>query len=224
MAKTNPTGKPEQLSPRARRLIARDPEAAAEIVMHVMAKKPGSIAKMRRLGKTGAFVSEKKAKWAGKTTIVQTLKRAGRPKQGPAEVTSIDAAPVSAPKPIPERLRRFTVPAADTGEFINASDAAQRLGVSRSTIYAWIEEGIVLGWRQTGPGLFIPAEQIRGERDVVPGLKELGDIVADPRLLWSFLSQPQPFEDEVRRPIELLASNRVDEVIGAAMAYGASPT
>lgn len=221
------TSKP--LSHRARALIERDPEAVAEIVSRA---KPG------RAAVTGVFLSKRSAAKAavmtalsgqtfpvrrGKAAVVKSTKKPVRTGRN-ADVVNIDAVPLSDPEPIPERLRRFLTAPDGVDAFVSATEAARRLGIARGTVYAWIDEGLLLGWRQTGQGLFIPAEQIRGARDVVPGLAELGEIIGDPRLLWSFLSRPQPFATEVRRPIELLAEGRVEEVAGAALAFGASPS
>jgi excisionase family DNA binding protein len=231
MAKNRQTRKPDGLSLRARQLIERDPDAMTEVVMHFMVdpkfrREVTGRSVSRRAASTGAF----ETKSAGKglplveRKVARALKREGRSERKSEGVARIDGIPVSAPAPIPERLRRFVVPAEDDGGMVNATEAARRLGVARGTIYAWAEQGVLLAWRQTGPGLFIPAEQIRGPRDVVPGLPELAEIIPDPRLLWAFLDRAQPFEHGVRRPIELLAEERVDEVIGAARSYGASPS
>lgn len=226
--KSTSWGTSKPLSSRARALIERDPEAVAEIVSRV---NPG------RTAGTGVFLSKRSATEAvmtalseqkfsarpGKAAMARSTKKPVRTGRS-ADVVNIDAVPLSDPEPIPERLRRFITVQNGADAFVSATEAARRLGIARGTVYAWIDEGLLLGWRQTGQGLFIPAEQIRGERDVVPGLADLGEIIGDPRLLWSFLSRPQPFATEVRRPIELLAEDRVEEVAGAALAFGASPS
>jgi hypothetical protein len=231
MAKSRQTKRPEGLSPRARQLIDRDPAAMTEIVMHFMIdpKFQREIAGRfvsKRSVSAGAFKTHATGKGLPlvERKVARALKRESRSERAPEAITRVDGIPVSAPTPIPERLRRFVVPAEDNGSIINATEAARRLRVARGTIYAWAEQAVLLAWRQTGPGLFIPAEQIRGPKDVVPGIPELAEIIPDPRLLWSFLNRAQPFERGVRRPIELLAEERGDEVIGAAQTYGASPS
>jgi excisionase family DNA binding protein len=226
MAKDKPRGKAagKPLSRRARALIESDPEAVAEILAHAKPDRSGVFMSKRSgryLAVTG--LNSGAAKPRGKAGVVKTAMRSFRFRRN-AEVVDFATTPVSEPTPIPERLRRFVTAPADAGALISATEAARRLGVARGTVYAWIDAGVLLGWRQTGPGLFIPAEQIRGERDVVPGLAKIGAIIGDPRLLWSFLSRPQPFENEVRRSIELLDEGRIEDVAGAAMAFGSSPS
>ena len=165
------TSKP--LSHRARALIERDPEAVAEIVSRA---KPG------RAAVTGVFLSKRSAAKAavmtalsgqtfpvrrGKAAVVKSTKKPVRTGRN-ADVVNIDAVPLSDPEPIPERLRRFLTAPDGVDAFVSATEAARRLGIARGTVYAWIDEGLLLGWRQTGQGLFIPAEQIRGARGVGP--------------------------------------------------------
>jgi hypothetical protein len=96
--------------------------------------------------------------------------------------------------------------------------------VARGTIYNRAAQGTLLAWRQSGgPGLYVPAGQILGTGEVVLGLRELRDIIGEPRLAWSFFRHPQPFADGPHRPLNLLASGRVDDVLGAARSYGSAP-
>jgi hypothetical protein len=125
--------------------------------------------------------------------------------------------------PVPDRLRRFVV-SGDDGEMLDATEAARRLGVARAAIYDRVVEGTLLAWRRPDHGLVVPAEQIRGRNDVVPGLRELSTVIDNPRLLWSFLSHRQPFAEGMHRPIDLLAKGLIDDVVGAARGYGSSPT
>ncbi|MCY4289006.1 MAG: hypothetical protein OXC63_10470 [Aestuariivita sp.] len=68
--------------------------------------------------------------------------------------------------------------------------------------------------------MHIPAAQILGPGRVVPGLKDLVDIIADPELAWTFLTQEWGFEEMVALPLDLLKSGRIDEVLDAAPGFG----
>lgn len=125
---------------------------------------------------------------------------------------------------VPEALRPFAVARALGGETINASEAAARLKVSRTTVYDWVEKGTLLAWRSTKRGLSIPAEQILGEGRVVEGLDRVVDIVGDPELAWDYLSVEAPFADGPARPIDLLKDGRMAEVLGSAAAFGTAST
>ena len=60
---------------------------------------------------------------------------------------------------------------------IGVSEAAARLEVSRTTVYARAAKGTLLAWKSTKRGLTIPAAQILGPGKVVPGLaKVLGGV------------------------------------------------
>ena len=99
-----------------------------------------------------------------------------------------------------------------------------RLGVSRTTVYQWVERNILLAWRSTKRGLSIPAAQILGPGRVVPGLADVVDVLGDPELAWEFLIQEWPFEDETAVPLELLMAGRVEDVLDAAPGFGATFT
>ena len=107
---------------------------------------------------------------------------------------------------------------------LGVSEAAARLEVSRTTVYDWVEKGILLGWKSTKRGLTIPSEQILGPGKVVPGIEQLLEIIDDPELGWAFLSEEWPFENEVIRPIDKLKTGRVEEVMDAAPSFGTAIT
>ena len=121
---------------------------------------------------------------------------------------------------VPERLRPFTVRRTDGDETLGASEAAVRLAVSRTTVYDWVQRGTLLAWRSTKRGLSIPAAQILGPGVVVAGLADVVEVIDDPELAWSFLTQEWPFEDAVAKPLELLKSGRIGEVLRAAPGFG----
>jgi hypothetical protein len=107
---------------------------------------------------------------------------------------------------------------------IGVSGAAARPKVSRTTVYDWARQGILLAWRSTKHGLTLPSEQILGPGKVVAGLADVLAIIEDPELAWSFLAEERPFADELARPIDKLWRGEVDEVVGAAPAFDTAVT
>ncbi|MDE0191893.1 MAG: helix-turn-helix domain-containing protein [Gammaproteobacteria bacterium] len=124
---------------------------------------------------------------------------------------------------VPARLRRFVVDRAGE-DLIGVTEAASRLGVSRTTVYDWAARNTLIAWRSTKRRLNIPAGQIVGPGRVAGGLAEVVEVVGEPELAWAFLSQEWPFEDGVGRPIERLQSGGLDEVLSAAAGFGATFT
>jgi excisionase family DNA binding protein len=122
---------------------------------------------------------------------------------------------------IPDALRPFVVDASDTDdELISADEAARRLSVSRATVYNWIDSRRLLGWRLTRQGTLIPAEQIVGPGELVPGIDRVLEILSEPRAAWRFLSEESPFFDTPQRPIDALKAGKVDDVVEAARTSG----
>ncbi|MCY4480883.1 MAG: helix-turn-helix domain-containing protein [Rhodospirillales bacterium] len=125
---------------------------------------------------------------------------------------------------VPEGLRPFVL-RRDRGEdIIGVSEAAARLGVSRTTVYDWVTRGTLLAWKSTRRGLSIPAAQILGPGNVVAGLADVVKAVGDPELAWAFLTRDWPFADAATPPLELLKAGRVSEVLDAAPGFGATFT
>jgi excisionase family DNA binding protein len=125
---------------------------------------------------------------------------------------------------LPEALRRLVGPArADTeaGRVLSISEAAERLEVTRVTIYAWVEAKRLLAWRATRRGMLIPAEQILGPGEVVPGIDRVLDVISEPAAAWDFLSEESPFIDPrtSKRPIDALRAGEVDAVVAAAHSF-----
>lgn len=125
---------------------------------------------------------------------------------------------------VPAALEPFVVRRASGADMLGVSDAAERLEISRTTVYDWVEKGILLGWKSTKRGLTIPAEQILGPGKVIPGIARVVEIVGDPELAWAFLSQEWPFADKVARPLDKLRAGKVEEVISAAPSFGTAVT
>lgn len=133
------------------------------------------------------------------------------------------AEPTRSTEDVPPRLQRFVVDRAEE-DLIGVTEAASRLGVSRTTVYDWAARNILIAWRSTKRRLNIPAGQIVGPGRVTDGLAEVVDIVGEPELAWAFLDQEWPFDDGVARPIERLRSGGLDEVLSAASGFGSTFT
>ena len=122
---------------------------------------------------------------------------------------------------IPAALRPLVVEASGTDdELISVEEAARRLAVSRATVYNWIDSRRLLGWRLTRQGTLIPAEQIRGPGELVPGIDRVLEILPEPRAAWRFLKEESPFFDTPQRPIDALKAGKVDDVVDAARTSG----
>lgn len=125
---------------------------------------------------------------------------------------------------VPEHLKPFVITRLRDPEMLGVSEAAARLKVSRTTVYDWVEKKILIGWKSTKRGLTIPAEQILGPGKVVPGIKQLLEIIDDPELAWAFLSGEWPFENEVMRPADKLKAGEIEAVMHAAPSFGTAVT
>jgi excisionase family DNA binding protein len=125
---------------------------------------------------------------------------------------------------VPEALRSFVVGRASRSGLLGVSEVAELLKVSRTTVYDWVEKGILLGWKSTKRGLTIPAEQVLGPGKVIPGIARVVEIIDDPELAWAFLSQEWPFADRAARPIDKLKAGKVEDVVTAAPGFGTAVT
>ena len=121
---------------------------------------------------------------------------------------------------MPSRLEPFIVRRPMSPDMIGVSEAAKRLEISRTTVYAWVEQGTLISWKSTKRGLTIPAMQILGPGKVVPGLATVLEIIEDPELAWQFLTQEWPFSDRVARPLEELIAGRIEDVVDVAPGFG----
>ena len=125
---------------------------------------------------------------------------------------------------IPEALRRLVVARnSDSGEgrVLSISEAAEALDVTRVTVYAWIESKRLLAWRATRRGVLIPAEQIIGAGEVVPGIAEVLKVIPDPEAAWNFLDEGSAYldADKPGRPIAALRKGKVKSVVAAAHSF-----
>jgi excisionase family DNA binding protein len=127
---------------------------------------------------------------------------------------------------VPAALRELFVPPSDSDdkELLGAAEAAQRLNVSRATVYNWIDDGRLLAWRVTRQGVVIPAEQIIGPREVVAGIAEVIEVIGDERAAWRFLIDQSPYFDTPMRPLDVLKKGGIKEVLKAASSQGDSFT
>jgi hypothetical protein len=72
----------------------------------------------------------------------------------------------------------------------------------------------------TRQGTLIPAEQILGPGELVPGIDRVLEILPEPRAAWRFLKEESPFFDSPQRPIDALKAGKVDDVVEAARTSG----
>jgi len=123
---------------------------------------------------------------------------------------------------IPDSLRPYLVQGSPHPfeDVIDPDAAATRLGVSRATVYNWIEARRLIGWRLTRQGTLIPAEQIVGPGELVRGIDRVLQLIPEPRAAWRFLSEPSQHFDSPQRPIDALKAGKLEEVIAAARASG----
>ena len=157
-----------------------------------------------------------------RSAVAAALEAAARQSRVVLETVAGQSAAGGPAKDIPDQLKPFVVDSPEhRSATIGASAAAERLQVSRTTIYDWASKGTLLAWKVTRRGLCIPAEQILGPRKVVPGLPEILDAIGDPELAWAFLTQEWPFEDETAVPLEKLKAGQVRQVVDAAPGFGA---
>ena len=123
---------------------------------------------------------------------------------------------------MPPALRDHLVSVAADEEMLTVTEAAERLEVTRATIYSWIAAKRLLAWRQTRRGMVIPAEQIIGSGTVLTGIERVLEVIALPAAAWNFLSEKSPYLDGrmLQRPIDALKLGKVDAVVGAARSHG----
>jgi excisionase family DNA binding protein len=136
------------------------------------------------------------------------------------DATGVPAATRSLP-PALLRLVTSARPAADEGRVLSISEASELLQVTRVTVYAWIEAKRLLAWRATRRGVLIPAEQIVGPGEVVPGIELILNVIAEPAAAWDFLTEESPYvnADALRRPIDALKAGEIDAVVAAAHSF-----
>ncbi len=137
---------------------------------------------------------------------------------------ALDSTGTPVTRRLPAALQRLVISAgADSGagRVLSISEAAERLKVTRVTVYAWIEAKRLLAWRATRRGILVPAEQITGSGEVVPGIDRVLAVISEPTEAWEFLTEESPYlsPDELRRPIDALKAGEVDVVVAAAHSF-----
>ena len=136
------------------------------------------------------------------------------------DATGVPAATRSL-SPALQRLVTSARPSAEEGRVLSVSEASELLEVTRVTVYAWIEAKRLLAWRATRRGVLIPAEQIVGPGEVVPGIERVLKVIAEPAAAWDFLTEESPYvtADALRRPIDALKAGEIDVVVAAAHSF-----
>ncbi len=136
------------------------------------------------------------------------------------DATGVPAATRSL-SPALQRLVTSARPSVEDGRVLSVSEASELLQVTRVTVYAWIEAKRLLAWRATRRGVLIPAEQIVGPGEVVPGIERVLKVIAEPAAAWDFLTEESPYvtADALRRPIDALKAGEIDAVIAAAHSF-----
>jgi excisionase family DNA binding protein len=109
----------------------------------------------------------------------------------------------------------------DDGRLLSISEAAGLLKATRVTVYAWIEAKRLIAWRAARRGVRIPAEQIIGPGEIVPGIEGVLAVISDPAAAWDFLTEELPYVhlDALRRPIDALKAGEIDAVVAAAHSF-----
>lgn len=136
------------------------------------------------------------------------------------EAAAVQHVPATGAEEIGEALKPFVIREEPGAELITISEAAHKLGISRTTVYDWIEKKRMIGWKATKAGMIIPTEQIAGPGELVAGIDRVLDAIGNARVAWRFLSQPSAFFDRPARPIDMLKKGNVDGVLSAVAAYG----
>ena len=136
------------------------------------------------------------------------------------DATGVPAATRSL-SPALQRLVTSARPSVEEGRVLSVSEASELLEVTRVTVYAWIEAKRLLAWRATRRGVLIPAEQIVGPGEVVPGIERVLKVIAEPAAAWDFLTEESPYVNAgaLRRPIDALKAGEIDAVIAAAHSF-----
>ena len=136
------------------------------------------------------------------------------------DATGVPAATRSL-SPALQRLVTSARPSVEEGRVLSVSEASELLEVTRVTVYAWIEAKRLLAWRATRRGVLIPAEQIVGPGEVVPGIERVLKVIAEPAAAWDFLTEESPYvtADALRRPIDALKAGEIEVVVAAAHSF-----
>lgn len=138
--------------------------------------------------------------------------------------TPTGGAPLDEASIVPDQLLPFLVEEpskTETDELLSAREAAGRLDISPATLVSWIAKDKVLGFRSAGRNYLVPSEQILGRKRTIPGIDRLLSLFSCHEQAWEFLDQALVYSDKApgKRPIELLNSGNVDDVLEFASSY-----
>ena len=142
-------------------------------------------------------------------TIDLTVKEDGSVALGLEDGSTLagqDLAQLSRAVEDPADTQEFDVPLGD--EYISAQEAADRLGVAKSTVTRRIKENEVIGFRVFKKALRIPRAQF-ANGDVVGGINDVISLFeGDHKETWHFLSSSIFYGDSAPRPIDRLRAAR----------------
>ncbi|PDT14845.1 hypothetical protein CO670_20940 [Rhizobium sp. J15] len=103
------------------------------------------------------------------------------------------------------------------GPVAGASELQRDFGIARSTLNRWQHAGEVIALLKGTRKHVYPIEQFIDGRPA-KGIGAIAALVANQRVAWLWLGQPNPMLGG-RRPIDLLKQDRAGEVIDAAQSY-----
>ena len=187
------------LSAAARRYVASDPERALRRIEQLLEL-------LSQAGEGHASATDEQ--------LIQLLESAAEPTPD-ARMTTPPRGDID--PELPAELYRFVAAEPEGPEMLSASQAAERLGVARRTIYYWIDAKKLIGWSGSKHRRYIPAEQILGRDSVVRGIPAVLEQIPKPKAAWYFLSAESPFLAGRERPIDALKRGEVDAVVAAAV-------
>ncbi len=100
------------------------------------------------------------------------------------------------------------------GRVAGPTELEREHNIPRSTLHEWQKHNAVIGLLAGTKKHVFPVDQFVDARPI-GGIKEVVEIIKDPRTAWHWLISPFPGRDG-KRPIDQLKSGRLDEVIADA--------
>lgn len=105
-------------------------------------------------------------------------------------------------------------------ELLTTDETAELIGKSQPTVLEWIKKGRIIGLTRNKRGYRVPKEQFARQHKVIEEITKVTALLPDHNIVWSFLTEPYPFESGLKRPIDLLKKGAVEDVIAAATSWG----
>lgn len=105
-------------------------------------------------------------------------------------------------------------------ELLTTDETAELIGRSQPTVLEWIKKDRIVGLTRKKRGYRIPREQFGKKGGIVTGIAEIIGLLPDHNAVWSFLTEPYPFNKGLARPLDLLKKGALDEVVAAAESWG----